>query len=144
MDGYEATQQLKANRSTCDIPIIALTASVRLDEQTKSNAHGFDSYLSKPVNTQALFNELSRYLKPTDKTDSVTETAISSDTKETFIPEEIVELAALRKTLEEKMLPMWQNITNVIEMESIEAFAEQLIQLGEKHHARHFVNYKIA
>ncbi len=142
MDGYEATQHLKANPSTLDIPVIALTASVTLEEQAKIKAHDFfKGCLSKPVNTQALFNELSRYLKHTDKTDSVTETAISSDTKETFIPEEIVELAALHQTLEQKMLPIWQEITNLIEMESIEAFSEQLIQLGEKHHARHFIHY---
>jgi len=141
MDGYEATQHLKANTSTLDIPVIALTASVTVEEQAKIKAHDFNGYLPKPVNTLALFNELSRYLKHTDKTDSVTETVAASDTKETFIPEEIVELAALHQTLEEKMLPMWQNITNVIEMENIEAFAEQLIQLGEKHHARHLIHY---
>ncbi len=139
MDGYEATQQLKEDASTLDIPIIALTASVTVDEQTKIQAHGFKGCLFKPINTQELFRELSRYLKHTDKTDS--DTAVMDDTAKTLIPEEIVELAALHQTLEEKMLPMWQQINNLIEMESIEAFAEQLIQLGEKHHAQPFIQY---
>ncbi len=140
MDGYEATQQLKANPSTLDIPVIALTASVTLDDKSKIKTHGFDGYLSKPVNTQGLFNELCRYLKHTEKpAESVTEAA--TDTVEMPSLENIIDLPVLRQTLEEKMLPVWEEISDLVEMDAIEAFAEQLLNLGKKHQAQHLVHY---
>ncbi|OQY55847.1 MAG: hypothetical protein DRR08_20295 [Candidatus Parabeggiatoa sp. nov. 2] len=140
MDGYEATQQLKENPSTLDIPVIALTASVTLDDKSKIKTHGFDGYLSKPVNTQGLFNELCRYLKHTEKpAESVTEAA--TDTVEMPSLENIIDLPVLRQTLEEKMLPVWEEISDLVEMDAIEAFAEQLLNLGKKHQAQHLVHY---
>jgi PAS domain S-box-containing protein len=140
MDGYEATQQLKENPSTQDIPVIALTASVTLDEKAKIKANGFDGYLSKPVNLQSIIKELCRYLTYTEKpTESVTETA--TDTIETPALENINDLPVLRQTLEEKMLPVWEEISDMVEMDAIEAFAEQLLNLGKKHQALHLVHY---
>lgn len=135
MDGYEATQRLKNNPNTADIPVIALTASVILYDQTKIEAHGFDGYLAKPVNMQALFSELSRYLKYTEKA------AINHNCKKRLAPESIVESAALHQILEEKMRPIWQKNKNLIEMESLNVFAEQLIQLGKKHQAQSLIHY---
>jgi PAS domain S-box-containing protein len=135
MDGYEATQQLKNNPNTADIPVIALTASVISYDQMKIEAHGFDGYLAKPVNMQALFSELSRYLKYTEKA------AINHNSKEMSFPETIVESAALHQILEEKMRPIWQKNKNLIEMESLNVFAEQLIQLGKKHQAQSLIHY---
>jgi PAS domain S-box-containing protein len=141
MDGYEATQQLKNDPTTLDIPIIALTASVTVEETTKIKAHRFDGHLSKPVNTQALFNELSRYLKHTEKpAESVTEAATDT-VEETLTLENIVDIPILRQTLENKMLPVWQELNELIEMDAIEAFVEQLLNLGKKHQATHIVHY---
>jgi len=137
MDGYEATQQLKTNPSTLDIPVIALTAFVTLDEKSQ---HGFDGYLSKPVNMRNLFKELSRYFKHTKKSaEPVTETATGDDT--TLTSENIIELSRLRQTLEEKMLPVWQYLNEMIEIDAIEAFAEQLHKLGEKHQTLRLIHY---
>jgi CheY-like chemotaxis protein len=142
LDGYEASQQLKANPNICDIPIIALTASVTVSEQAKIKAHGFDGYLSKPVNIDNLFQELSRYLKPIEKSAiSVTEAPVKDDSMETQPFENIVELPVLRQTLFDKMLPAWQDLIEIMEMEAIEEFAKQLIQLGEKHQAQHLIDY---
>ncbi|HIE00078.1 MAG TPA: PAS domain S-box protein [Thiotrichaceae bacterium] len=138
MDGYEATQQLKENPNTQEIPIIALTASVTVEEQNKIKAHDFDGYLSKPVSTQNLLKELSRYLKHLEKP-AVTEMA--TDTLETLSLENIIELPVLRQTLAEKMLPLWQDINEIMDIDAIETFAEQLFQLGEKHQAQHLIHY---
>ncbi len=138
MDGYEATQQLKQDPTTLDIPIIALTASVTVEEKAK--AHRFEGHLSKPVNTQALFNELSRYLKHTEKpAESVTQAA--TDTVETPTLENIIDLPVLRQSLEEKMLPVWQELNEMMEIDAIDAFAKQLLNLGKKHQAAHLIHY---
>jgi PAS domain S-box-containing protein len=137
MDGYEATKKIKANLNTGDIPIIALTASVSISEKNKLEIYGFDGYLSKPVNSSLLFNEISRYLTYTTK-------KIASKLqiqKEDNIPIEIVEVATLCQTLEDKMLPLWQELVDMIETDAIENFAEQLIQLSKKHQAQCLIDY---
>jgi hemerythrin-like metal-binding protein len=142
LDGYETIQQLKANPSICDIPIIALTASVTVEEQAKIKTYGFDGYLSKPVNIHNLFQELSSYLTPIDKlANSVTEAALKDDTVETPIQENITDIPVLCQTLFDKMLPLWQDITDMMEMDAIEEFAELLIKLGETHQALHLIYY---
>jgi CheY-like chemotaxis protein len=106
MDGYETIQQLKKNPSTDDIPIIALTASVTLEDKSKIKSHGFDGYLSKQVKTSALFNEISHYLQHIKLAEP--ETQAVTATIETPNQEQIVEISVLRQTLEEKMLPVWE------------------------------------
>ena len=69
MDGCEATKRLKNNSNTADIPVIALTASVALNEKDEIKRYGFDGYLTKPVNIYELLRELSKYLKYTKKVD---------------------------------------------------------------------------
>ena len=45
------------------------------------------------------------------------------------------------QTLEDKMLPLWQDIVDMIETDAIEHFAEQLIQLSKKHRAQCLIDY---
>ncbi len=139
MDGYEATRRLKENPSTQKIPVIALTASVTVDEKTNVKAHGFDGYLSKPVSTQLLFNELTHYLKHSKKLTKPQAAKVDDDTK--LLLETWIKLPVLLQTLEEKMLPVWQEIIDMIETDAVEEFAEQLIDLGKKHHASILINY---
>jgi PAS domain S-box-containing protein len=135
MDGYEATQRLKNNPNTADIPVIALTASVILFEKARTEAYGFDGYLAKPLAIQALFQELTRYLKYTEKT------VINHNGQETLVSESIFESAVLHQILEEKMRPIWQKNHDFIEMDCLNDFAEQLIQLGKKHQAQSLIHY---
>ena len=49
MDGWEVTKLLKANESTRNIPIIALTAHALITDRTKAFEVGCDDYDTKPV-----------------------------------------------------------------------------------------------
>jgi len=49
MDGWEVTRLLKANPSTCHIPIIALTAHAWVTDRDKAFEAGCDDYDTKPV-----------------------------------------------------------------------------------------------
>ena len=50
LNGWQATQQIKATPGTRHIPIIALTAYVLTEDHDKSIAAGCDDYESKPIN----------------------------------------------------------------------------------------------
>ena len=49
MDGIEATQRIKADSKTCDIPVIALTSSAMKGDREAILAAGCDAYMSKPI-----------------------------------------------------------------------------------------------
>lgn len=142
MDGYEATQQLKADPSTFDIPVIALTASVTVGDKSKVKACGFDGYLSKPVNTQALFNELSRYLTHTKKPPKPVRDAATTGDNSVITPtSDIAKLPELIGKLEKNIMPIWEDINKIMEMEVVEEFAEKVIQLGCDYNVQGFTHY---
>jgi len=61
MDGYQATQIIKSEKSTAHIPIIALTASIVQSEIGKLQNH-FEGYLRKPMKQENLISELKKHL----------------------------------------------------------------------------------
>lgn len=60
MDGYEAAEKIKVFSNT---PIVALTASVMVDEFERRKRDLFNGYLRKPVLRNELFKELSRFIE---------------------------------------------------------------------------------
>ena len=63
MDGWEATQLLKANADLCSIPVIALTAHAMKGDEEKALAAGCDDYLAKPIDEDELMATIEKYLK---------------------------------------------------------------------------------
>jgi CheY-like chemotaxis protein len=62
IDGWEATRRLKARPETEAIPVIALTAHAMQGDEEKARACGCDDYLTKPIDEDALFAKLERFL----------------------------------------------------------------------------------
>jgi CheY-like chemotaxis protein len=58
MDGYELARCLRANKSTADATIIALTGYGQAHDRVLSKAAGFDHHCVKPINVQQLDNIL--------------------------------------------------------------------------------------
>lgn len=63
LDGWEATQQLKAAPQTSDIPIIALTAHAMAGDREKCLQVGCDDYDIKPVEFPRLLEKIQTLLK---------------------------------------------------------------------------------
>jgi len=63
MDGYEATERLKASPKTAHIPIVALSGSTLPDEIAKMKNCGMDDRLEKPIKVPALYSVFNKYLK---------------------------------------------------------------------------------
>ena len=62
IDGWELTRQLKANPTTCDIPVIAITAYGKAGDIRRARQAGFAEFLSKPVSTRELPGIVRRHL----------------------------------------------------------------------------------
>jgi PAS domain S-box-containing protein len=136
-DSYATTQQLRSNSVTLDIPIIALTATITLDtELTAPKAH-FDGYLYKPINIYELFKILSQYLKYNKKT--AIELIPQGQLRNIAI-ENRDKLPALISELNQ-LIPIWQQLSRVMEMAAIAQFAEQVAQLGEVYQVLYLVGY---
>src|SRR5271168_1366552 len=58
MDGWEATQLIKANPATSAIPIVALTAHALASDRDKSVEVGCSDFDTKPVDMQRLLSKI--------------------------------------------------------------------------------------
>jgi|FLYN01.1.fsa_nt_gi CheY-like chemotaxis protein len=58
MNGWELVEALKLDRSTSDVPVIALTAHAMVGDRTKAIAAGFHNYLTKPLMPETFINDL--------------------------------------------------------------------------------------
>lgn len=62
MDGYTATQEIR-NELKLTIPIIATTAHAFVGEREKCFGYGMNEYISKPINTDQLYNLISQFIQ---------------------------------------------------------------------------------
>jgi two-component system, cell cycle response regulator DivK len=62
IDGWEATQHIKADPVTRSIPVIALTAHAMVGDREKALQAGCDDYDTKPVEFQRLLQKMENFL----------------------------------------------------------------------------------
>jgi CheY-like chemotaxis protein len=62
VDGYGLIQQLRADGTTQNIPVVAVTALAGSDDRDKILTAGFDGYLSKPFLIQSLEQLIYRFI----------------------------------------------------------------------------------
>jgi CheY-like chemotaxis protein len=61
-DGLTLTRQLKADASTRQIPVIALTAFAMKGDEERVLQAGCDGYITKPINTRQLPRQVEQFL----------------------------------------------------------------------------------
>ncbi len=62
LDGWEATRQIKANESTRNLPVIALTAHAMAGDREKALDAGCADYHTKPVELSRLLAQIESLL----------------------------------------------------------------------------------
>ncbi len=62
IDGMEVTERLKAEATTRDIPIIALTANAMYGDRERFLDAGCDGYLAKPISKSELVKTVHEFL----------------------------------------------------------------------------------
>ncbi len=65
MNGIQALAELKKDAATCDIPVIAVTASAMPMERKEILAAGFDGYQAKPISVKEVLREVRAFLDGT-------------------------------------------------------------------------------
>jgi CheY-like chemotaxis protein len=79
MDGWEATQLIKANAATSAIPIIALTAHALATDRDRSVEVGCSDFDTKPVDMQRLLGKIRTSLSSTGGKSAVVQKAQLAD-----------------------------------------------------------------
>lgn len=61
-NGLDLTRELRAAPATRDLVIVALTAHAMADDRDKALAAGCDDYLTKPINTRTLADQVAAFI----------------------------------------------------------------------------------
>ena len=64
LDGLSATRLIRQLESSCDVPIIALTAHDRAEFHSAALAAGCNEYITKPVDFDSLSNVIVQFCSP--------------------------------------------------------------------------------
>ena len=62
LDGYEATQRLKADPDLKSIPIIVVTSYALSGDEEKARLAGCDDYVAKPFSPRLLLTKIKEYV----------------------------------------------------------------------------------
>jgi CheY-like chemotaxis protein len=62
LDGFAVIQRIRTNPRFSRLPVMAVTGCAMQDERERMLAAGFNSYVTKPVNLQALLAEMQKLM----------------------------------------------------------------------------------
>ncbi|MEH6589128.1 MAG: HD domain-containing phosphohydrolase [Halioglobus sp.] len=62
IDGFEVCKRLKDDPTTCDIPVIFVTAKISIDDETRGFALGAVDYIAKPVSPPIVLARVNTHL----------------------------------------------------------------------------------
>lgn len=141
LNGYDTIKYLKMNPSICHIPVIALTATVINDLESKMDDCGADGLLLKPISRKKLIDELARFLPH----DLIAETT-SKKQQETPAPLHFQEVTPDSKKhvpgLSEELnraLKTWKTLKDGTQFSQIKVFAEDLVRIGKTYELQNII-----
>ncbi|MCP4106407.1 MAG: PAS domain S-box protein [Desulfobacteraceae bacterium] len=130
MDGYEAAQILKSDELMKSIPLIAVTASVMVEDEHRIEKSGCDGFLRKPFTISNLFKELIRFLPYHAEESSAEPAEERTLPSKSLTPETKAKLPELVRILENEMTEKWNNVKTRFYFNEIEVFANEIRELG--------------
>ena len=63
IDGWDAIAEIRADRSTTALRVVAFTAHAMVGDRERALAGGFDGYLSKPIDYATFADTVTRFLR---------------------------------------------------------------------------------
>lgn len=119
LDGIEASKIIKKDNRYKDIPIIALTASVRAKKLEQLNEL-FSGYLTKPVGNDTLIEEISRFIPHKVNKEEI----IKSNEKPLKIDEHIKDI--FKDEFQKSLKDYWKEASQGCSLEDIQEFTNRL------------------
>jgi PAS domain S-box-containing protein len=134
MNGFEAARIIKTTSETSKIPIVALTASVRREDQDKDYAQYFDGYLRKPVSRSELYREMSVFLKHSQIVKPLQKEELSQEKPKGKKSRKLTndERSELIQLYDGILLTLWKEAIEFQMSDGIETFAGSVKNTGEK------------
>ena len=133
LNGYETTKIIRKNEKLKNMPIIALTANATNEDIAKYSSI-FDEYLTKPISEEILLKTIIKYLKHQKEKKEV-----AKNEKYSYFSEFKKEKAEIGIFSEEfvqyfkdKILPQYEEVSDIMDMEESKEFANQLVIVGRK------------
>ena len=126
MDGYEAAEIIKQKSS---VPIIALTASVMMEDYKQKKKENFDGFLHKPVFKKDLFEKLSLFLphKTIEKRSEENQNDVNPN------KDELIQLKKYIKELYDDILPLKDKAIKSHSINETKNFVSKLKNFAEEH-----------
>jgi HPt (histidine-containing phosphotransfer) domain-containing protein len=82
MDGFTATEKIRAHKDFGDLPVIAMTANATVEDRQRSLEAGMNDHVPKPIDPARLFETLEKWITARPQTDRpVTKKADSGGTE---------------------------------------------------------------
>ncbi len=133
MNGREAIEQLKSQKTTNAIPIIGLSASSREVLEEQNGIGIYDEFLLKPINAGELLELLKKYLKYHTVTGSnQPESATNTDTNQNLTIAQKTKLPDLIYILENEYHVLYTDVAKKQVIGQIKTFGEKLANLGNQ------------
>ncbi|MBF0118336.1 MAG: response regulator [Desulfobacterales bacterium] len=82
MDGYQATKLIRSEQKFSGLPIIAMTAHAVSGYKEKCLDVGMNDYITKPIETETLFETLLKWIKPKEQIKPIKVKAKEKNTEE--------------------------------------------------------------
>jgi signal transduction histidine kinase/DNA-binding response OmpR family regulator/HPt (histidine-containing phosphotransfer) domain-containing protein len=75
MDGYTATEIIRADQRFKELPILAMTANAMAEDKSRALDRGMNDHIPKPINPQELFRALLKWIAPGEASAGVSATS---------------------------------------------------------------------
>jgi PAS domain S-box-containing protein len=134
MDGFEANEAIKKNPDWSHIPVIAVTSSVYGNDKAKALSKGFTGYLEKPVSRKMILDILIKHVKHTTVSKEI-------EGVDEVVNEPIEQLDELILAIENKVMPIYEDIQKIRQKKTVLFLADQLIEIGEKYKSTSVTHY---
>ena len=139
MDGYQALEMIRKIPGLEFLPIIAVTASNLMSEDSKLKER-FSGFVRKPFSRRELFNELADFLPRHVKTEPANETKVPGQAATpapavAAVPKELI------TELRHLLIEPWPAIRDSMAINESKKFAQQLEGLGQRWQCPRLISY---
>ncbi|NJB82386.1 ATP-binding protein [Wenyingzhuangia aestuarii] len=137
LNGCDAALEIKKNNTTKDIPIFAITASIKDHIEKEQLKNCFDEYIVKPIDIKSFFSKTSKYLAY----NNISSSNLKKEKEYSFTDIEIKQLPALIHKLEFIFLTQLPTLLENNIINEMETFGQEILSLSKTYNNKYMIAY---